>query len=113
MVFVYFFFQAEDGIRDIGVTGVQTCALPILRGPRCSWPAGGATRWSGSPRRAAPRAAVPRSRRATRSTRRAIGRAAGWGRGEISGAARSLKKKMFTLDSRPLSQTYEHPCMRL
>src|SRR3712207_7471834 len=28
MVFV--FFQAEDGIRDIGVTGVQTCALPIL-----------------------------------------------------------------------------------
>src|SRR3712207_1955762 len=27
---VIFFFQAEDGIRDIGVTGVQTCALPIL-----------------------------------------------------------------------------------
>src|SRR5258707_4320100 len=26
---VCFFFQAEDGIRDIGVTGVQTCALPI------------------------------------------------------------------------------------
>src|SRR3712207_8484350 len=25
------FFQAEDGIRDIGVTGVQTCALPICR----------------------------------------------------------------------------------
>src|SRR5258707_6034684 len=25
-----FFMQAEDGIRDIGVTGVQTCALPIL-----------------------------------------------------------------------------------
>src|SRR5476651_2333788 len=25
----FFFFQAEDGIRDIGVTGVQTCALPI------------------------------------------------------------------------------------
>src|SRR3712207_8263205 len=29
-VLVMFFFQAEDGIRDIGVTGVQTCALPIL-----------------------------------------------------------------------------------
>src|SRR3712207_4544974 len=28
-VVVFFFFQAEDGIRDIGVTGVQTCALPI------------------------------------------------------------------------------------
>src|SRR3712207_1274808 len=27
--FCFFFFQAEDGIRDIGVTGVQTCALPI------------------------------------------------------------------------------------
>src|SRR3712207_6986954 len=26
-----FFFQAEDGIRDIGVTGVQTCALPIYK----------------------------------------------------------------------------------
>src|SRR2546429_786780 len=26
----YFFFQAEDGIRDVAVTGVQTCALPIL-----------------------------------------------------------------------------------
>src|SRR5699024_12133386 len=27
---VFFFFQAEDGIRDRNVTGVQTCALPIL-----------------------------------------------------------------------------------
>ena len=26
-----FFFQAEDGIRDVAVTGVQTCALPIYR----------------------------------------------------------------------------------
>src|SRR5690606_40482832 len=34
-----FFFQAEDGIRDFHVTGVQTCALPILpvvRGARLS-----------------------------------------------------------------------------
>src|SRR5207245_7043931 len=32
-----FFFQAEDGIRDATVTGVQTCALPIFRvlGPAC------------------------------------------------------------------------------
>src|SRR5258707_9044349 len=47
-----FFFQAEDGIRDIGVTGVQTCALPIFvmwqfllghpeaRLPPRSWPSG-------------------------------------------------------------------------
>src|SRR5256885_6000284 len=33
--FVCFFFQAEDGIRDYKVTGVQTCALPISHvGPR-------------------------------------------------------------------------------
>ena len=31
---VVFFFQAEDGIRDKLVTGVQTCALPIYRGGR-------------------------------------------------------------------------------
>src|SRR2546422_7434514 len=28
-VLFFFFFQAEDGIRDVAVTGVQTCALPI------------------------------------------------------------------------------------
>src|SRR5688500_19948968 len=38
---MFFFFQAEDGIRGYKVTGVQTCALPIsapptpCRGPRC------------------------------------------------------------------------------
>src|SRR5439155_9130125 len=31
-LFLFFFFQAEDGIRDGHVTGVQTCALPI-----CPW----------------------------------------------------------------------------
>src|SRR5688572_23748833 len=29
MLYFFFFFQAEDGIRDLTVTGVQTCALPI------------------------------------------------------------------------------------
>src|SRR2546428_4002738 len=29
VLFIFFFFQAEDGIRDLIVTGVQTCALPI------------------------------------------------------------------------------------
>src|SRR2546430_13196304 len=33
IIFVFFFFQAEDGIRDLTVTGVQTCALPI-----CAYP---------------------------------------------------------------------------
>src|SRR5256885_746580 len=29
LLIIFFFFQAEDGIRDYKVTGVQTCALPI------------------------------------------------------------------------------------
>src|SRR2546430_7531453 len=29
VILLFFFFQAEDGIRDLTVTGVQTCALPI------------------------------------------------------------------------------------
>src|SRR2546426_8005678 len=32
-IFLFFFFQAEDGIRDYKVTGVQTCALPISSPP--------------------------------------------------------------------------------
>src|SRR5205807_2826193 len=58
-----FFFQAEDGIRDYKVTGVQTCALPIYlivdvqcefksalaarlaRGPRCGYDSGSAREW--------------------------------------------------------------------
>src|SRR2546425_9691850 len=36
----FFFFQAEDGIRDKLVTGVQTCALPIWV-PNVSWPCAG------------------------------------------------------------------------
>src|SRR5690349_21382568 len=39
-----FFFQAEDGIRDLYVTGVQTCALPISRRTRV----GSTSRWSRS-----------------------------------------------------------------
>src|SRR5690606_40583648 len=33
----FFFFQAEDGIRDFHVTGVQTCALPIWFGCAEQW----------------------------------------------------------------------------
>src|SRR5688500_20059772 len=39
-----FFFQAEDGIRDYKVTGVQTCALPIWSPTRCS-PLPGPSGW--------------------------------------------------------------------
>src|SRR6266478_6955678 len=37
LIFFFFFLQAEDGIRDLTVTGVQTCALPIS--PRQTAPA--------------------------------------------------------------------------
>src|SRR5256885_10555114 len=43
----YFFFQAEDGIRDYKVTGVQTCALPI-----CGTSYGGASHFRFAPSRA-------------------------------------------------------------
>src|SRR5687768_12998625 len=33
----FFFFQAEDGIRDVAVTGVQTCALPISTVGSVKW----------------------------------------------------------------------------
>src|SRR5690349_22328093 len=63
---VLFFFQAEDGIRDLYVTGVQTCALPISRasttraGRRLPSGARGPSR--ASPRRTTGRrAARPRS----------------------------------------------------
>src|SRR5256885_12606592 len=90
---IFFFFQAEDGIRDYKVTGVQTCALPIfasgalaaassrsLARSRATW-----TAWSC--RREASSISI---RLACASQ---IGRAACRGRGEISGGAGSLKKK--------------------
>src|SRR5256885_5370800 len=36
-ILFFFFFQAEDGIRDYKVTGVQTCALPIFPSAKYSW----------------------------------------------------------------------------
>src|SRR2546430_14980911 len=92
----FFFFQAEDGIRDLTVTGVQTCALPIsvtvhvvpgdprpelaqrLRQQRLAGPVveGSLNVAGGELRRHVE-----------------IGRAACRGRGEISGGARLFKKK--------------------
>src|SRR6266403_3629757 len=45
----FFFFQAEDGIRDLYVTGVQTCALPIFSQPTCfasALPIASLSRWT-------------------------------------------------------------------
>src|SRR5437763_16809150 len=55
---VGFFFQAEDGIRDTSVTGVQTCALPILSQPRNGRPTG-ASQAGGRRSRALWRRCVP------------------------------------------------------
>src|SRR2546425_3784473 len=54
----FFFFQAEDGIRDKLVTGVQTCALPIYRRrPRHARGGGPRARFAAAPRgRGRPRA---------------------------------------------------------
>src|SRR5215216_4803735 len=69
----FFFFQAEDGIRDDLVTGVQTCALPISIAPTPRKPADGGRR-SRSPGRRS-RASRTRSRWSASRTRTAIGRA--------------------------------------
>src|SRR5262249_61041448 len=69
----FFFFQAEDGIRDWSVTGVQTCALPIFGGrANDGWPK---PIWKRSP------------------PWRQIGRGSCRGKGEVSGGGRVFKKK--------------------
>src|SRR3712207_7612997 len=104
LVFFFFFFQAEDGIRDIGVTGVQTCALPISASCRNSSSACGTPwRWATPPASAAvrhetgpltPIATSPRPDSAGRRQRRGqIGRGACRGRGEMSVGGVSFKKK--------------------
>src|ERR1041385_9493282 len=71
----FFFFQAEGGIRDVAVTGVQTCALPISLRLDAGW--------------------RPRCVRCGQAVRELcqIGRASCRERGEISVVAVSLKKK--------------------
>src|SRR2546430_9914831 len=66
-----FFFQAEDGIRDLTVTGVQTCALPIFARPFFSDPRNGpsadrAVDWTVQGRRKARGAAAIHRRRVFR-----------------------------------------------
>src|SRR4051794_41253137 len=103
---LFFFFQAEDGIRDGRVTGVQTCALPIFAGweptrtkessapvsNRARLPLGAPTfcTRAGAGDTSAARAICPDGieRRC-----RKIGRASCRGRGENSGGAGSIKKK--------------------
>src|SRR5690606_8310221 len=69
----FFFFQAEDGIRDFHVTGVQTCALPISNSPKTASSAlprspGRSTR---RPRTSVPVACTPCSNACSRKSRSA------------------------------------------
>src|SRR3989441_8395562 len=63
LIVLFFFFQAEDGIRDKLVTGVQTCALPICPG-RSSLACGRGRRAPGQHRGMAAGLVVPRGLRA-------------------------------------------------
>src|SRR5205807_4816153 len=103
----FFFFQAEDGIRDYKVTGVQTCALPISPSPcatpgaRCGRRSTRRTRVPGARRgrRASPAARDGRAspgwsaRVSDRSGTREIGRASCRERVEVSVDAGALKEK--------------------
>src|SRR5207244_12792499 len=80
---MYFFFQAEDGIRDDLVTGVQTCALPICcRSDRVKMSSSkssvAASSHCKSSRKSASgcsgRAKMPMKRRKTRSEERRVGK---------------------------------------
>src|SRR3989442_5231503 len=85
----FFFFQAEDGIRDADVTGVQTCALPICPPPR---PPPSAPE---SPRRSAPCRARDRARRGdgVAQSRRGLSGALGGGLGGGRGIPRPGEKE--------------------
>src|SRR5262249_56498656 len=85
VAFLFFFFQAEDGIRDWSVTGVQTCALPISATSSRTPPI--VTRRLARPGLGSHMVAC------CGRLHREIGRASCRERGEISGGAVSLKKK--------------------
>src|SRR5205807_4785781 len=76
-----FFFQAEDGIRDYKVTGVQTCALPISAATR---PAAGDGRREGRGRGTPGSVRPPQTRGRSRRTTRRTGRGRRGGRGPRS-----------------------------
>src|SRR3712207_8104444 len=94
IIYWIFFFQAEDGIRDIGVTGVQTCALPIFASLRI---AGGEVVTRDFLRAELARLAEELDEAANRRQKlewaRQIGRASWRERVEISGVDGSFKKK--------------------
>src|SRR6266850_3003796 len=88
----FFFFQAEDGIRDYKVTGVQTCALPIFAG---GGPHGSSAKMGRDVRAhpAAMRAPAGRPRPPGRVSGRPGSRARGMARGALGSAARGVRAR--------------------
>src|SRR5690349_25105763 len=88
-----FFFQAEDGIRDLYVTGVQTCALPIciVASPSATLPATGSVALGEATMRANAGSRMARSTMRTwsRSEERRVGKEC-----RCRGAAAHHKKKV-------------------
>src|SRR5437764_15286765 len=90
----YFFFQAEDGIRDTSVTGVQTCALPISGAGAHPRTGPEAPRFAGAAVPDALGVPAPHPRRLQpRSEERRVGKSAEFG------GCRSDKKKKTTSGS--------------
>src|SRR2546430_10107008 len=101
---IFFFFQAEDGIRDLTVTGVQTCALPIFSARNLDeWREAASLMGMFQQNFVAGdrygnamyvrMGLTPRRAEGVDPTRPGVGRGAGRGKGEISGGGGSLKKK--------------------
>src|SRR2546426_2462302 len=118
MTLLFFFFQAEDGIRDYKVTGVQTCALPISRQrrrlhavpvPLAARRAGGSGGGTGGARRGA--RAARRLRGSGRSV--GVGRAAGAARGVRSAVARrAVSLRRDRLGQAVAGRSLERPQVR-
>src|SRR5690606_41086962 len=99
---VFFFFQAEDGIRDFHVTGVQTCALPIYPDRRAPVRRR-RTRTAGSD---AGRPAQRRGRRRESGPRAAAGSRATWR--PRRGRRRSEERRVGKEGRLRLSPGHEH-----
>src|SRR5438093_11267339 len=84
---VFFFFQAEDGIRDWSVTGVQTCALPICQ-PACASRAEIRRRRPAPQRSPQPPRTAPAGPVGSRSEERRVGKSV-----DLRGARTNKKKK--------------------
>src|SRR2546430_9927414 len=104
----FFFFQAEDGIRDLTVTGVQTCALPISPGGHRT-ARGASTRGSSRGSSSGSAWACSPTCRRTRPDRKST--RLNSSHSQISYAVFCLKKKQYIRSQgTPLTYTYSIKC---